>query len=175
MIKQTLFITLIFCAALISGCEKTTRQYSYSIFAFGTLIDITLYDVDSDQADTAFEQLQQDFDYFHQHWSPWTDGNLATLNTQLSKTNDPSTPIYLPEDLIPLIKLSITLSAQSDNYYNPTIGNLINLWQFHKYQDNNIHPPCLGTATEIDRLNLMLQLQVAVGDPEDAGASFFQP
>ncbi|MBL4712496.1 MAG: FAD:protein FMN transferase [Gammaproteobacteria bacterium] len=153
MIKQTLFITLIFCAALISGCEKTTRQYSYSIFAFGTLIDITLYDVDSDQADTAFEQLQQDFDYFHQHWSPWTDGNLATLNTQLSKANNQAIPIYLPEDLIPLIKLSITLSAQSDNYYNPTIGNLINLWQFHKYQDNNIHPPEDGRIKTLVRDN----------------------
>jgi thiamine biosynthesis lipoprotein len=33
------------------------------------------------------------------------------------------------------------LSKLSNNYYNPAIGRLINLWQFHKYQDSDIHPP----------------------------------
>lgn len=140
------FTSLLVTTVFLSGCEKPAKQYNYSIFAFGTLIEITLYDVDAHQASSAFEQLQKDFDLYHQHWSPWTNGDLAKLNKQLnenitdnSKSNNIA--ISLPEHLVPLIKTSIELSKQSNNYYNPTIGNLINLWQFHNYQDENIQPP----------------------------------
>ena len=33
------------------------------------------------------------------------------------------------------------LSQQSNHYYNPSIGKLINLWQFHRYQESDIPPP----------------------------------
>lgn len=153
MLKASKLITLVFCVALLCGCEKTAKQYNYSIFVFGTLIDITLYDVDADQASIAFEQLQKDFDYFHQHWSPWTDGDLAQLNTQLSNTNNTLMAITPAESLIPLIKLSMTLSEQSDHYYNPTIGKLINLWQFHRYQDKNIQPPKQASIQTLVKAN----------------------
>jgi len=123
---------------LLSGCEKSAEQYDYSIFAFGTLIDITLYDIDKTLAETAFEQLQKDFDQYHQNWSPWTTGDLANLNKQLKVTTQ---PITVPDHLLPLIKSSMLLSKESNGFYNPTIGNLINLWQFHKYQEKDAHPP----------------------------------
>ena len=131
-------LLILFCATLLPGaCTQPAKQYSYSIFSFGTLIDITLYDVSEQQAETAFAQLQKDFDHYHQHWSPWTTGDLAQLNSQLGKSG----AITLPPHLVPLIKTSIELSRLSDDLYNPTIGLLINLWQFHKYQEKNIHPP----------------------------------
>jgi len=151
-LRNWLFASLVFTGALLSGCGQPAKQVNYSIFAFGTLIDITLYDVDKDLAETAFAQLQKDFDFYHQHWSPWTNGDLALLNSQLEKTsvnpgNNAALP--LPEHLVPLIKNSIELSEQSENFYNPTIGKLINLWQFHKYQDKNSPPP---TDSQIQRL-----------------------
>ncbi|MCG6938319.1 MAG: FAD:protein FMN transferase [Gammaproteobacteria bacterium] len=133
-------IVLLF-ASLLSACEKPVQQYDYTIFAFGTLIDITLYDVSKKQADTAFVQLQQMFDQNHQDWSPWTNGDLMQLNKKLSENAGSNTPVKVPEHLIPIIKKSMELSKLSNNYYNPAIGNLINLWQFHKYQDKDIHPP----------------------------------
>ncbi len=117
--------------------SQQTKQYDYSIFAFGTLIDISLYDVTQKQATAAFKQLQQDFDQYHQDWSPWTNGDLARINQQISKQIAAPVPIQL----LPIIKASFELSQQSNNYYNPTIGNLINLWQFHKHQEKDIHPP----------------------------------
>ncbi len=134
-------LTLFIAAAFLCACEQPAKQYSYSIFTFGTLIDITLYDVNRQQAEDAFAQLQQDFDQYHQNWSPWTNGDLAQLNKKLHDNADNKTAIKVPEHLIPVIKKSIALSKQSDHYFNPAIGNLINLWQFHKYQDENIHPP----------------------------------
>ncbi|MDT8281712.1 MAG: FAD:protein FMN transferase [Gammaproteobacteria bacterium] len=129
-------------ASLLNACSQDAKQYNYSIFAFGTLIDITLYDVEQQLAEDAFEQLQKDFDWYQQNWSSWTNGDLAQLNIKLATANSRSAPpISVPGHLIPLIKTSMVLSEKSHNYYNPAIGRLINLWQFHKYQDADIQPP----------------------------------
>jgi len=177
-LRNWAFASLIFASTLLNGCEQAGKQVNYSIFAFGTLIDITLYDVDKTQAETAFEQLQKDFDFYQQHWSPWTDGDLARLNSQLEKTSDNpgnNASLSLPDHLLPLIKRSIELSEQSEHfynptigklinlwqfhkYYNPTIGKLINLWQFHKYQDKNIQPPA------DDQIQRLIKLKPQMSD-----------
>ena len=133
------FIVACLCTTIffLSACKPVEKKHNYSIFAFGTLVDVTLYATDQKQADNAFNQLQKLFDKHHQDWSPWTNGDLAQLNKKL-KTQ---TTASVPPHLIPIIQTSIRLSQQSDNYYNPAIGQLINLWQFHKYQDNNVRPP----------------------------------
>ena len=80
-IKYSALLTLLLIAALCA-CDKSTdksadnsakkstttpaQQHDYSIFAFGTLIDISLYDVDEVKAQAAFEQLQNNFDRYHQ-------------------------------------------------------------------------------------------------------------
>ncbi len=135
-----LTVALIGSTALVSACDERVKQYDYSIFAFGTLIDVTLYDVNKSQAEEAFSQLQHDFDQYHQDWSPWTNGDLAQLNKKIEQSLDNS-PITLPAHLIPILKTSIELSKKSEHYYNPAIGKLINLWQFHRYQDEDIQPP----------------------------------
>ena len=139
--KSVIHSLIFLGTVLLAGCERTAKQYDYSIFAFGTLIDITLYDIDKKHAEIAFEQLQNDFDQYHQNWSPWTNGDLANLNQQLKESSKTDEGITLPKHLIPLVKDSIQLSRESHGLYNPTIGKLINLWQFHKYQEKDAHPP----------------------------------
>lgn len=133
----SLSLALIFTCVLLSACQPPKKQHNYSIFAFGTLIDINLYDVDADIANTAFKQLQKDFDRYHQDWSPWTNGSLAQVNEAIAKNKSVNIPLHL----IPIIKKSISLSQQSNHHYNPSIGKLINLWQFHRYQESDITPP----------------------------------
>ena len=135
-----LTVALVAFAAILSACDKQAQKHEYSIFAFGTLIDITLYNVNKDQAEQAFSQLQYDFDQHHQDWSPWTNGDLAQLNKKIEQNLD-NHAIKVPSHLLPILKTSIELSTASEHYYNPAIGRLINLWQFHKYQDKDIHPP----------------------------------
>ena len=50
-------------------------------------------------------------------------------------------PQRFPPSLTPIIIESMELSQQSNHYYNPSIGKLINLWQFHRYQKSDIKPP----------------------------------
>ncbi len=130
---------------MLSACQppdepskkQPEKQHNYSIFAFGTLIDITLYSSDANTAGSAFEQLQKDFDRYHQNWSPWTNGDLAQINKKIAENK----PANIPPGLAPIIMESMELSQQSNHYYNPSIGKLINLWQFHRYQDSDIEPP----------------------------------
>lgn len=140
ILRATLFCGPILFSLILSACKPAPSQYDYSIFTFGTLIDISLYDTDRTTADKAFQQLQQDFDRYHQDWSPWTSGDLAQLNQKLQLAEHAGA-IDVPEHLLPIIKRSMTLSQQSDNFYNPAIGQLINLWQFHRYQEADIKPP----------------------------------
>jgi len=142
ILKKYLPLITFIAAALLSACEQPVKQYDYSIFAFGTLIDVTLYSDNKNQADKAFELLQKDFDRYHQQWSSWTDGDLAQLNKKLAETiPGENITIEVPSHLVPIIKISMRLSEQSNNFYNPAIGNLINLWQFHKSQEADIQPP----------------------------------
>lgn len=120
-----------------TSCSRQEREFHYSLFTFGTLVDITLYGTDQNAADAAFEKLQVDFDRYHQQWSPWTKGDLATLNTALQA----SRRTELAGSLRELVQNSVQLSALTDGYYNPAIGKLINLWQFHRYEEEGIAPP----------------------------------
>lgn len=81
--------------------------------------------------------MQKSFDLYHQDWSPWTNGDLANINKSIAEKK----PATIPASLLPIIKESIVLSQQSNHYYNPSIGKLINLWQFHRYKEIDIQPP----------------------------------
>jgi len=137
---------LLFCILLAAACSSPDNdsqtkdqnsEHKTTIFAFGTLIDVTLYDVSSDKANIAFAQLEKDFQNYHHDWSPWVDGLLSQINQRLAQGQSSA----LPESLAPLIKQGISLSKQSMGLFNPTIGNLINLWQFHKYDEAGASPP----------------------------------
>ena len=128
-----------------ASCSRQEREFHYSLFTFGTLVDITLYGTDQATADAAFEKLQTDFDRYHQQWSPWTQGDLAKLNTALQA----SRRTELPESLRELVLNSVRLSSLTDGYYNPAIGKLINLWQFHRYEEPGIAPPDTAAITKL--------------------------
>lgn len=130
-----IFILLLFLG--LTACEKTPEEHRHSSLHFGTLIDITLYDVSADQADAAFKQLDKDFAYMHSAWSPWESGSVARTN-QLLKTG---AAFSSGPGVLDLIKKSNILSDKTEQLFNPAIGQLINLWQIHKHDDPNIKPP----------------------------------
>lgn len=132
------FISLISLSLLsLNGCNKAAEQYQHSSLHFGTLIDITLYDVTAEQANNAFKKLDEDFTYLHGAWSPWEAGSLRRTNSLIETgkafTAGPS--------ILPLIEKSLLLSKKTDQLFNPAIGKLINLWQFHKHEQPDIKPP----------------------------------
>ena len=130
-----LFIAL--ASIFLAACEEAPREFHHSVLQFGTIIDVTLYDVDEKLATRAFQDLDHDFEYMHQNWTPWEASTLSRTNllipTGKKFSIDPS--------IEPLINESKTLSEKTDKLFNPAIGLLINLWQFHKYDQPDIRPP----------------------------------
>ncbi len=136
-LNWALFISACITIFYLSACEKTANEFHNSNLHFGTLIDITLYDVTEDQANAAFNQLDKDFAYLHAAWSPWVKGPMTRTNFLLKTgkffSSSPS--------ILELINKTLPIANKTEQLFNPAIGNLINLWQFHNHEDPDIQPP----------------------------------
>jgi thiamine biosynthesis lipoprotein len=141
--------SLILLSALLLACSQNgsdeKAEQHRSLLLFGTIIDITLYDVDQTLADQAFTELDSDFTRWHQNWSPWTDGELAQLNLKLAAGKS----FQVDPELRKLIQTGVHLSAISNNLFNPAIGNLVNLWQFHRSEEADIKPPSPAAIAKV--------------------------
>jgi len=128
--------SLFLCFNLLA-CDKPAQTHQHSSLHFGTLIDITLYDVSEEQAQSAFNQLDADFTMMHAAWSPWVAGAVNRTNTLLKTgarfSAGPST--------LDMIKRSSEIANKTHHLFNPAIGELINLWQIHNSEDPDIQPP----------------------------------
>ena len=156
----SLFKKSLFGAALLGllgACSQPAEEHQHSSLHFGTLIDITLYDVEQKTAETAFAQLDKNFSYWHSAWSPWQAGSLRRANG-LIKTGH---AFSVGPSIMPLIERSMELAEQTDNLFNPAIGELINLWQFHKHDEPGIAPPATADIEALlAQQPLMSDLQI---------------
>ncbi len=132
-------------ALLLAGCATPVSQHKHTIFVFGTLIEITLADVNETRAEQAFLELDGAFQRWHRQWTPWQDSDLSRVNAALQQGNS----IPLPASIEPLIVQSQTHYINSDGLFNPAIGKLIKLWRFHEFDQPGIHPP---DATRLKQL-----------------------
>jgi thiamine biosynthesis lipoprotein len=112
---------------LLGACQRQVPDVQEQQFiAFGTLIDVTLYDVDAALAEQAFSALEHDLNQWHRDWHAWQPGLLQDLNQALAKNGAAD----VPATLRPLIEGTQRLSLQSGGLFNPAIGGLLALWGF---------------------------------------------
>jgi len=147
--------------------QEQDPVYHDQFFAFGTLVDITLYDVEPQLAITLSEALEQRFNELHSHWHAWQPGALTSLNEQLARRQ---TAIVDPS-LLPVLKEANRLSQQSSGLFNPVIGKLVTLWGFH----DNALP--IGTLPDKDAIDALLRQAPSVSDltQQDAQLSTRNP
>jgi thiamine biosynthesis lipoprotein len=121
-------LILITGCVLLAGCDKPAPPtHNDTILSFGTIIDISLYGVDQQQADAAMAALRDDFHYMHTTWHAWHPSALGRTNELLAL----QTEFSLAPSILPLVKRSAALSRTSQGLFNPAIGKLIELWGFH--------------------------------------------
>jgi len=145
-------IIFLFLTLSLPGCEKPPQTFQHSSLNFGTLIDITLYDVSEQQAQAAFQQLDEDFSMMHTAWSPWVAGSITRTN-KLLKTG---AAFSAGPGVLALIKKSSEIADRTDQLFNPAIGELINLWQIHKSGDPDIQPPAENAIALLVKSNPQL-------------------
>ncbi len=125
--RNTRLISVLLVLALFACSQPEDPVYHDQFFAFGTLIDITLYGVEPGLAKNVSKQIESEFNTLHKEWHAWQPGPILSLNKQLaehqSATVDPG--------IIPLLTEANRLSIASEGLFNPVIGKLIELWGFH--------------------------------------------
>ena len=105
--KTGLILGGLLALLLLAACQRPTTL-SQSYLQFGTLIEITLADVEQEQAMRAFDAVGQLLERRHSDWHGWLDGDLSRFNRALLK--DSSSGVSIPPSLQRLI-------AESNYYY----------------------------------------------------------
>ncbi|WP_455218287.1 FAD:protein FMN transferase [Kaarinaea lacus] len=159
MARLTFFIVSVFVLLGLSACNSKPQEHRETLLIFGTLVDITLYDVDDETAARAITALKNDFDKMHEMWHPWKPGALGRTNELLALGGTFS----VNPSVLPLIKKSQQLAATSHNLYNPAIGRLLDIWGFH----NDDGPQ--GPAPSADAIAALIKSNPQISDIEVNG------
>ena len=155
MTEQITRLGCLLLALAIGGCEQPKDPLFHDqFFAFGTLIEISLYGVDAQLAESVSKEIEQDFIAMHASWHAWQPGALASLNEQLSRLE----PATIDPSILPLLEEAGRLSQLSSGLFNPVIGNLVALWGFHG------NPLPLGTLPDSNAINGLVEQAPAPGD-----------
>ena len=125
----TWILSLGFLLILSSCTTSNTPPTKATIVVFGTLVDITLYHPDIQQAEAAIQQVEKEFLLFHKEWHAWEKGGIiGKINQAIAL----SKPIRVPLSVKEFILKSQELTLTSHKLFDPGIGKLIALWGFHK-------------------------------------------
>lgn len=116
---------------MLSACSSSTQPTTATIFVFGTLVEVTIYEPDADKARHAIAEVEQKFQQFHHEWHAWEQGGIVSKINQAIQQQQ---PITVEDSVKDFIIKSQQLSQQSQGLFDPAIGGLIDLWGFHKEQ-----------------------------------------
>ena len=147
-------LDIILLATLLTGCSDNDTVFQDQFFAFGTLIEVSIYGVDPSLATRASQQLEQDFLNMHANWHAWQPSVLSATNEQLASLQ----PFTADAAILPLLQEANRLSQLSNGLFNPTIGKLITLWGFH----DNALP--IGTLPDTAAITDLVALAPGVSD-----------
>jgi len=149
---RSAFALLLVGCLLLLACTKANNTaqpiVKEEVYAFGTLVNITLYGLPEEKAYQIIGAVVNDFSYLENVWHPWKAGSLGRVNQLLPTKAAFSTG----PNIIKLIIEARKLSHTSDNYFNPAIGGLVKLWGFHQ-DEMPIGPP----PSQVDIDNILKQ------------------
>ncbi|MHB1093440.1 FAD:protein FMN transferase [Thiobacillus sp.] len=111
---------------LLVSCSSPplVQQQSY---VFGTLVEVSVYGAPEAQAKPAIAAVLARFDALHHELHAWQPSVLSRLNAALAKRKRTAVSPALAD----MLRDVQTVSARSNDLFNPAIGNLIALWGFH--------------------------------------------
>jgi len=121
--RHGLWLLLLWALAACSP-PPLVQQQSY---VFGTLVEVSVYGAPEAKAQQAIAAVLTRFDALHHQLHAWQPSELSRLNTTLAKgAHTPVTP-----ELAAMLRDAQAVSAESNDLFDPAIGNLIALWGFH--------------------------------------------
>ena len=131
MLTRTIITTFFLIGFLLNivACSQKTEVTQATFYVFGTMVEISIYDPDQNKTKKAIAEVEQQFQKFHHEWHAWEKGGIvAKINQAIHNQKS----IDVSDSVKQFILKSQMLSQQSQGLFDPAIGELVNLWGFHK-------------------------------------------
>ena len=140
---------------LLAACAPSPL-YQQQAYVFGTLVEVSVYDVPEAQARQATAAVLARFDALHRALHAWQPSDLSRLNAALAKGRRAT----VSPELAAMLREVRTLSARADGLFNPAIGGLVALWGFHSEQPQTRVPNAAVIARHVSAAPQMTDLHV---------------
>ncbi|MEY3599321.1 MAG: hypothetical protein RLZZ463_87 [Bacteroidota bacterium] len=111
----------IFCAYLLVACQPTTQRFTFSGEAFGTTYNIVVLAEDTPQITSALDSLIHVVNRSLSTYDPSSD---------ISKINDGQSGVVVDTMFAEVFQLSKRVYTDTDGFFDPTVGPLVNAWGF---------------------------------------------
>jgi thiamine biosynthesis lipoprotein len=141
-------------ASACTGPDETT--YQRQLFAFGTLVDITLYGVDPGTGRQAVQAVDDMFRQQHHDWHAWQRGALDDVNRAIAAGHSRETEA----SIIALIRDGQRFERLSGGLFNPAIGHLLNLWGFQQDEPSPKPPDAAAVSRWLKAAPAMAQVGI---------------
>lgn len=136
--RRTLFrFALASTLSPLLACSRPPQAFQETIAVFGTLVKLTVYAQQPEQATRAFSAVNQRFQQIHHEWHAWEKGGLVSkINRAISRGET----IEVSEEVAQFIQRNQQLCQQTNGLFDPGIGKLIKLWGFQQnsYELNRV-------------------------------------
>jgi FAD:protein FMN transferase len=115
--------------AALPAVHVAAAEYHATSYVFGTLAEVTVADADATQAQRSAAKVLSEFDRMHRDLHAWQPGELVSLNEAIARgeRNIPTTA-----EIAMLIRNAQRLEVRSGGLFDPAVGRLVGLWNFHK-------------------------------------------
>jgi len=125
-------------AALLSACSPPPdTAYERDVYAFGTLIHLSLYGVAPQRAAHLADQVDAELQRMHREWHAWHPGELTRLNAAIARGE----PFKVSPEIRDLIALAKETYRTSDGMFDAADGHLFALWGFQQDERPTGPPP----------------------------------
>ncbi len=133
---------------LTLSCSETPppqQHHKTQFMALGTLVTVSLWGVDEDDAAEAVRTVEDELNRIHKTWHAWQPSTLTEINAALAagKTYSADPPT------LALLRKAQDLAHRSGQLFDPAIGKLVALWGFQSDDRPDAPPPA---RADIERL-----------------------
>ena len=119
--------TLLLLGVLLSACGKP-GLYQQESYVFGTRVTLSIWGVPEAQAQHAANQSLAELDRLHAKLHAWRPSDVLRMNQAFAKGE--TAPI--DTELKAMLHQASDYAQRSDQLFNPTVGQLVALWGFHR-------------------------------------------
>lgn len=132
--------------APLFACSRPPQAFQETIAVFGTLVKLTVYAHQPEQASRAFAAVNARFQQIHHEWHAWEKGGLVSkINQAISQGES----IEVSEEVAQFIQRNQQLCQQTNGLFDPGIGKLIKLWGFQQNSYELNRAPSAESLAEV--------------------------